>query len=597
MRICAAVLLLLGLLLTAVCLGAADREIVGEGRDFDLSYALIFKNGHGATVSVTMHLPVPLDVSPCQDVLAISFSPQPSQSTRSGAAVFEYPRVEPGGTQSSTVSLKLRKARHLFLIDARQATMSQQPPEEIRVFAMPAADFPSNDPAARKAAQIVVGHETNAYYRAVKLYDYVRSFTFRLNRAPRRTLDALSDKTVQCSDAAAVLVTLCRSLGLPARYCAGVFMKPDQTTTDETHAWCEVYIRPFGWLPFDPTMGRFDEMTRATRMAELQSEYVLLWRDFPEGFKTAAKDQRGVRPERTGLRIAFQYKPLSPARGRSYGNEFPIFALPKEVPEASKALYLPRAGNAGEYLMRGVEFLRAKDYASAERSFRWALGADPNLWIAHRQLAEAALQGGRIAEIRKEYEGKPDGALSRYILGCLAAGEKEYSTAEMHLERSVAKGGDNFLVHHALGDLFLKTKQLKRAYDHMKRALVLNPLSASTLSNLADFYVILEDWSAVTSTCEKAWNLTGRAEYLADAAQAWMRLGNYAKGAECLRRAIAAEPDTGLYHALLGECLLRLGDHSRAASELSLGLKAGLNPQEREYFSKLLKEATGGPRK
>jgi transglutaminase-like putative cysteine protease len=68
-----------------------------------------------------------------------------------------------------------------------------------------------------------------------------------------------------CQDFAHLVIALCRSLGIPARYVSGyLFARNDATgelaphdepVTVQTHAWIEVAIPGHGWWPLDPTNG------------------------------------------------------------------------------------------------------------------------------------------------------------------------------------------------------------------------------------------------------------------------------------------------------------------------------------------------------
>lgn len=58
-----------------------------------------------------------------------------------------------------------------------------------------------------------------------------------------------------CQDFAHLLIALCRSLGLPARYVSGYFHDPAQPEHAilASHAWAEVHLAGRGWLGLDPT--------------------------------------------------------------------------------------------------------------------------------------------------------------------------------------------------------------------------------------------------------------------------------------------------------------------------------------------------------
>ena len=57
-----------------------------------------------------------------------------------------------------------------------------------------------------------------------------------------------------CQDFAHVLISLCRHVGLPARYVSGYLGSVGTSTA--SHAWTEAYIPPYGWLGVDGTLGK-----------------------------------------------------------------------------------------------------------------------------------------------------------------------------------------------------------------------------------------------------------------------------------------------------------------------------------------------------
>lgn len=59
-----------------------------------------------------------------------------------------------------------------------------------------------------------------------------------------------------CQDFAHVMIGICRSLGIPARYVSGyLYNGPDSYLrgAQASHAWCEVYVPGRGWFGLDPT--------------------------------------------------------------------------------------------------------------------------------------------------------------------------------------------------------------------------------------------------------------------------------------------------------------------------------------------------------
>ena len=59
-----------------------------------------------------------------------------------------------------------------------------------------------------------------------------------------------------CQDFSHVMIGMCRSVGIAARYASGYLYNgpTDSLVGDQaSHAWCEVYLPEVGWIGFDPT--------------------------------------------------------------------------------------------------------------------------------------------------------------------------------------------------------------------------------------------------------------------------------------------------------------------------------------------------------
>jgi transglutaminase-like putative cysteine protease len=56
-----------------------------------------------------------------------------------------------------------------------------------------------------------------------------------------------------CRDSGVLLIALCRSLGIPARFVSGYQENDPDTERQDLHAWCEAWIPGGGWRGFDPT--------------------------------------------------------------------------------------------------------------------------------------------------------------------------------------------------------------------------------------------------------------------------------------------------------------------------------------------------------
>jgi transglutaminase-like putative cysteine protease len=71
-----------------------------------------------------------------------------------------------------------------------------------------------------------------------------------------RTEDAFARRHGVCQDFTHVMLGLCRSVGIAARYASGYLYNGPRDHligAQASHAWCEVYLPGAGWIGFDPT--------------------------------------------------------------------------------------------------------------------------------------------------------------------------------------------------------------------------------------------------------------------------------------------------------------------------------------------------------
>ena len=127
-------------------------------------------------------------------------------------------------------------------------------------------DFP---PQVRSLAAGIVGNAGTPYAAAKRLQDFFRGgeFTYDLNVPPGHGDGALERFLFQtrrgyCEQFAGAYAAMARAVGLPSRVGVGFTtgeLGPDGVYSVHGyhgHAWPEVYLAGFGWVPFEPTPGR-----------------------------------------------------------------------------------------------------------------------------------------------------------------------------------------------------------------------------------------------------------------------------------------------------------------------------------------------------
>jgi transglutaminase-like putative cysteine protease len=128
--------------------------------------------------------------------------------------------------------------------------------------------LPTNLPdVIARTAEEIAGDEPTNYQKALALQDWFRDsggFTYSLERAPGSGMEALAefvttDKVGYCEQFAAAMAVMARTLDIPARVVVG-FLTPDPIgpdtylfTSDDLHAWPELFFSGIGWVRFEPT--------------------------------------------------------------------------------------------------------------------------------------------------------------------------------------------------------------------------------------------------------------------------------------------------------------------------------------------------------
>lgn len=139
--------------------------------------------------------------------------------------------------------------------------------------------LPPNTPAiiAQTALTATAG-SVSEYDKAVALQDYFRDngFVYSTQTPLKQGYDGdgarviarfLEVKSGYCVHFASAMALMARSLGIPARVAEGYLPGTSSggtanspgtytVTSDDLHAWPELYFAGVGWVPFEPTVGR-----------------------------------------------------------------------------------------------------------------------------------------------------------------------------------------------------------------------------------------------------------------------------------------------------------------------------------------------------
>src|SRR3954471_20908057 len=127
--------------------------------------------------------------------------------------------------------------------------------------------LPALDPRITDLVTELTAGVNTPYEKARRIHAYLsdrsNGFVYSLSTQPGTSGDDLVDflrlKRGYCEQYAGAMAVLVRAAGVPARVALGYTPGTRQAdgtrliTSDDAHAWVEVYFQDLGWVPFDPT--------------------------------------------------------------------------------------------------------------------------------------------------------------------------------------------------------------------------------------------------------------------------------------------------------------------------------------------------------
>lgn len=108
-------------------------------------------------------------------------------------------------------------------------------------------------------AKAIAGDETNPFLLSEKVYDYIISNYPWAGAREYSTIPCIpkyviDQKHGDCGQVSLLYISLMRTLGIPARWESGWMLHPGEKNL---HDWAEVYFEGVGWVPVDPSFGRY----------------------------------------------------------------------------------------------------------------------------------------------------------------------------------------------------------------------------------------------------------------------------------------------------------------------------------------------------
>ncbi|MCE1248864.1 MAG: tetratricopeptide repeat protein [Firmicutes bacterium] len=576
----------------AGCVATAFPQLVKGGeQQFRLDYSIEYRNNTQKPKTLKLEVPVVMTIEPHQKINSLEVFPKPmgyKSSDRGKVAEFRFKQIAPGQTVKCGYKCVISTRRLIWNIDADK--VGKDVPAALSAFCKPEARIPVNDPAIKNIVKQVGMGEPNPYYRLWKFYDFIRNFRFQLTNQAAPVLTALSKRTVQCSDAAELLITMCRASGIPARYNGGFFLKESETILKETHAWAEIYLPGYGWVPVDPTMGRFDDSTRLSRFCEIDSPYIILWKDENNPFVVQNEDNQG-NLNISDFKITVSYKALKGRSGISVNEFYPVSGNLTPVKKINTAQDIPQS--VKNFYSEADRDYSSGNMKSAEEKLRAAIRTAPYFLPPYRKLVQIYQRSNRLTALKMEFKNAPDNKNDRggksYVLGVIDTQLGNFRDAASEFTQAYSRGAEPFIIDYNRGILYTRCKQISKALKYLSLSVKNNPSGAPAYKQFIEIMQYLEDDNSIAALCQYAVKFINTGEFQYEMARAYMGLSRTKDAVAAAEKAVALNPADGRYNAVLGWAYVESGNRSKGKQYIDKAISLGISGEQKTFLLNLLK--------
>jgi len=147
--------------------------------------------------------------------------------------------------------------------------VSDIPSALVAEYVYPTETFMSNNTDVMERARLLTENRTTVLSQVMAMLLWLKTnITYESIDMPRYPNETLKGLKGDCDDQAILLISMCRSLGIPAYLQLGIVLNEGIDVYEKSwdnhliieekgigwHGWAMVYIPPWGWLPVDLTL-------------------------------------------------------------------------------------------------------------------------------------------------------------------------------------------------------------------------------------------------------------------------------------------------------------------------------------------------------
>ncbi|MCF8302523.1 MAG: hypothetical protein K9I94_04535 [Bacteroidales bacterium] len=218
--------------------------------------------GPGKVETMDVHLAIPEERKNQKIIDEIEYSPKYTDIVTDKwgqkTAHYRFKNMKAGETR--TVHMKTRAdlwdVRH-YVWPHRVGSLDDIPGEITNRYLENNEKYQIDHPSIQNAVKKSVGNETNPYWMARNIFNYIIDNMYYEMVGGWNTAPAVLERgNGSCSEYSFVYIAMCRAAGIPARYVGSLVVRGDDASMDDVfHRWVEIYLPNFGWIPVDPSGG------------------------------------------------------------------------------------------------------------------------------------------------------------------------------------------------------------------------------------------------------------------------------------------------------------------------------------------------------
>jgi len=239
--------------------------------------------GPGEVKSADIHLAIPKDRANQEINGEISYTPEYTNviTDQWGQKTAHLKRESIGPNETVRFEMKadatLYDVRYFIFPD--KVGGLEEIPEEIKdQYLANDEKYQYNHPIIKQALDDALEHHENPYWMARDIFNWLIDNMYYEMVGGWNTAPAVIERgNGSCSEYTFAFISMCRSVGIPARYVGSVVIRGDEASLDDVfHRWVEIYLPNYGWIPIDPSGGD-DELPRnqANAIGHLPPRYLI----------------------------------------------------------------------------------------------------------------------------------------------------------------------------------------------------------------------------------------------------------------------------------------------------------------------------------